>query len=43
MVQHKDCFAITGAIQGTSIEWPYDELGLMSLKVASATFVLVCF
>ena len=31
-VQYKACIAITGAIQGTSRERLYDELGLMSLS-----------
>ena len=31
-VQYKDCIAITDAIQGTSRERIYDELGLMSLS-----------
>ena len=30
-VQYKTCLAITGAIQGTSKEKPYEELGLHSL------------
>ena len=31
-IQHKTCVAITGAIQGTSRECPYQELGLESLE-----------
>ena len=31
-IQHKTCVAITGAIQGTSRECSYQELGLESLE-----------
>ena len=31
-IQHKDCIAITGAIEGTSRERLYDKLGLISLS-----------
>ena len=42
-VESKACFAITGAIQGTSREQLYDEFGLISLSKRVVTISLFCF